>query len=294
MTCHHGSSLHYGHYTSYVRGPDGAWFNADDDDVSPVNIKTVLDDRAAYLLSYMRVGKGEKAPSAPPTPAARTESAPSSPAVKRRRDDSPPAPAAKRASVGGAVASARRPLVAVYGTTSDRRAKPSPLALDKYASGEEEGSDSDGLDAKVNKLARPRATPPADVNVLHPRPRALQLAPNAVSPIARPKNPSPAASASASTSAAGSAPGSPCSPRKLKGKFHRANPKHGVDARSHPHSHSHSHSHKGHHKRKPNALNPFAAGHAKPRSNARFNLAGREVSLPRKKGIIRNMRPRGL
>ncbi|KAK6904757.1 hypothetical protein I204_06641 [Kwoniella mangroviensis CBS 8886] len=55
VTCHRGVELRFGHYTSYVRGPHGQWFHADDNDVSPVKREEVLKDRTAYLLSYIRV-----------------------------------------------------------------------------------------------------------------------------------------------------------------------------------------------------------------------------------------------
>ncbi|ORY22139.1 hypothetical protein BCR39DRAFT_552280 [Naematelia encephala] len=59
VTCHRGVELRFGHYTSYVKGPQGAWFNADDDDMSPVSLSTVLHDKTAYLLWYMRVEDGD-------------------------------------------------------------------------------------------------------------------------------------------------------------------------------------------------------------------------------------------
>lgn len=60
VTCHRGTELRFGHYTSYVRGPSGQWFHADDDDVSPVQLEQVLNDKTAYLLSYIRVENGEE------------------------------------------------------------------------------------------------------------------------------------------------------------------------------------------------------------------------------------------
>lgn len=91
VTNHHGSSLHYGHYTSYVRGPDGAWYSADDEDVRPVQGKDVLHDRSAYLVSYMRIGKADKA-----TPVS-TPTAVLNGNAKREREDSP-SPVRKRPS----------------------------------------------------------------------------------------------------------------------------------------------------------------------------------------------------
>ncbi|WWC90143.1 uncharacterized protein L201_005076 [Kwoniella dendrophila CBS 6074] len=68
VTCHRGVELRFGHYTSYIRGPQGSWFHADDDDVSPSNLRTVLGDRTAYLLSYIRIPDD-----AVPTPGSRKE-----------------------------------------------------------------------------------------------------------------------------------------------------------------------------------------------------------------------------
>ncbi|WVQ85376.1 hypothetical protein IAT38_007541 [Cryptococcus sp. DSM 104549] len=55
VTCHRGAELRFGHYTSYVRGPTGQWFHADDEDMSAVSLEQVLSDKTAYLLSYIRV-----------------------------------------------------------------------------------------------------------------------------------------------------------------------------------------------------------------------------------------------
>lgn len=60
VTCHRGTELRFGHYTSYVRSPSGQWFHADDDDVSPVQLEQVLNDKTAYLLSYIRVENGKE------------------------------------------------------------------------------------------------------------------------------------------------------------------------------------------------------------------------------------------
>ncbi|WVQ94215.1 hypothetical protein IAU59_001293 [Kwoniella sp. CBS 9459] len=59
VTCHRGAELRFGHYTSYVKGPQGQWFHADDDDVSPVSLRQVLSEKTAYLLSYIRIPDGQ-------------------------------------------------------------------------------------------------------------------------------------------------------------------------------------------------------------------------------------------
>ena len=55
MTCHRGSELRFGHYTSYVKAPNGTWYHADDEDMTQVSLYTVQNDHTAYLLSYIRV-----------------------------------------------------------------------------------------------------------------------------------------------------------------------------------------------------------------------------------------------
>jgi mannosyltransferase OCH1-like enzyme len=67
VTCHRGAELRFGHYTSYVRGPQGAWFHADDEDMTPVPLSKVLNENTAYLLSYIRVGDTDQGPGARPT-----------------------------------------------------------------------------------------------------------------------------------------------------------------------------------------------------------------------------------
>jgi len=67
VTCHRGAELLFGHYTSYVRGPQGAWFHADDEDMTPVPLSKVLNENTAYLLSYIRVGDSDQGLGARPT-----------------------------------------------------------------------------------------------------------------------------------------------------------------------------------------------------------------------------------
>jgi hypothetical protein len=61
VTCHRGAELRFGHYTSYVRSPLGRWYQADDEDMSPVPLQQVISDKTAYLLSYIRVDGFESA-----------------------------------------------------------------------------------------------------------------------------------------------------------------------------------------------------------------------------------------
>ncbi|WVF66606.1 hypothetical protein IAT40_001346 [Kwoniella sp. CBS 6097] len=59
VTCHRGAELRFGHYTSFVKGPQGQWFHADDDEVNPVSLRQVLGEKTAYLLSYVRIPDGQ-------------------------------------------------------------------------------------------------------------------------------------------------------------------------------------------------------------------------------------------
>lgn len=134
VTCHHGSSLHYGHYTSYVKGSDGSWFECDDESVRPVRPSEVLQDRSAYLLSYMRVDDAAGGP--PSTPA--TPVAPVS--HKRQREEDSPSPNKRPNGVGkpnGVAKKAEAPALArlnqQYGSSSsssseDEDAKPKAKA----------------------------------------------------------------------------------------------------------------------------------------------------------------------
>jgi hypothetical protein len=65
VTCHRGSELRFGHYTSFVKAPNGTWYNADDEDMDKVSLKTALSAHTAYLLSYIRVSEEEFAAGAP-------------------------------------------------------------------------------------------------------------------------------------------------------------------------------------------------------------------------------------
>lgn len=199
VTCHHGSSLHYGHYTSYVKGGDGSWYECDDESVRSVRPSDVLQDRSAYLLSYMRVDD-TAGPSAAVGP---TTSANGMPAVsnKRQREDDSPSPN-KRQNGVTPNAKAVRP-VAVAETPILSRLE------QQYAS----SSSSD------------EGTPPVKATrVPLPAPVALPTPPS-TSPVASkaqpsPKAPKPSSAASAPSSPRASktsAPSSPRSPKNHKG-----------------------------------------------------------------------------
>ena len=70
VVIHVGGSATSGHYTAYVRKPQGdgsyQWFHLDDSHVERVSEKTVLKQRNAYLLFYCRKEVTMELPSPPP------------------------------------------------------------------------------------------------------------------------------------------------------------------------------------------------------------------------------------
>lgn len=50
---HEGFSMHSGHYYAYVKSITGQWYEADDESVRQVNVKTALS-QSAYILVYVR------------------------------------------------------------------------------------------------------------------------------------------------------------------------------------------------------------------------------------------------
>lgn len=51
---HVGSSMHSGHYFSYVRSPNNRWYKADDTTMTPCDINQVLAHHGAYILCYIK------------------------------------------------------------------------------------------------------------------------------------------------------------------------------------------------------------------------------------------------
>ena len=51
---HVGSSMHSGHYYSYVRSPNDRWYRADDTSMIPCDLKQVLTQHGAYILCYIQ------------------------------------------------------------------------------------------------------------------------------------------------------------------------------------------------------------------------------------------------
>ena len=58
---HVGSSMHSGHYYSYVRSPNNRWYKADDTCMTLCDLSQVLAQHGAYILCYIQETK-------PPTP----------------------------------------------------------------------------------------------------------------------------------------------------------------------------------------------------------------------------------
>ncbi|KAE8614470.1 hypothetical protein XENTR_v10008175 [Xenopus tropicalis] len=70
---HVGKSCNCGHYYCYVKAPNGEWYKMNDDTVTKVNMKTVLDQQA-YLLFYIRTeSRTESCSINDPSPSARTK-----------------------------------------------------------------------------------------------------------------------------------------------------------------------------------------------------------------------------
>lgn len=208
VTCHHGSSLHYGHYTSYVKGSDGTWFECDDESVRSVRPSEVLQDRSAYLLSYIRVddaaGQPSSAPSTPVVPAVTN---------KRQREEDSPSPN-KRPN--GAIA---KPNGVAKKAEAPALSRLNQQYASSSASSPSSSSDDEGdKPMKPAKVAAqlptpPKTSPPAAARPSTPPPpytRSGPLSPKAAKVPVSPRSPKSPKSKRA-----------PHSPRK--GKHHRPN-----------------------------------------------------------------------
>ena len=51
---HVGSSMHSGHYFSYVRSPNNCWYKADDTTMTQCDLNHVLKQHGAYILCYIK------------------------------------------------------------------------------------------------------------------------------------------------------------------------------------------------------------------------------------------------
>jgi ubiquitin carboxyl-terminal hydrolase 36/42 len=52
---HLGDTANDGHVYSHIRSPDGAWYKADDETISPIDLKHVLADNDSYILCYTKL-----------------------------------------------------------------------------------------------------------------------------------------------------------------------------------------------------------------------------------------------
>ncbi|CAF0802050.1 unnamed protein product [Rotaria sordida] len=52
---HQGEYVTNGHVFAYVRAPDGYWYKADDELVTPVHLDSVLNHKDAYILCYVKM-----------------------------------------------------------------------------------------------------------------------------------------------------------------------------------------------------------------------------------------------
>ncbi|WVR03142.1 hypothetical protein IAU60_000132 [Kwoniella sp. DSM 27419] len=204
VTCHRGAELRFGHYTSYVKGPQGAWFQADDDDVSPVSLREVLGDKTAYLLSYIRVPDGS-VPTPLGTPsklrngtlANGNESSPSANGHKRSRSDDSDE---EEEELENVLQPKRNGVVGPQQPMTIRKATPPP-ARKAEANSKGEGSESEEDEGEIppeipvkrfgsemkssKKLYQPTPIPPSRF-----------YGAQADSPIARPRGPVPSSPSS--------------------------------------------------------------------------------------------------
>jgi uncharacterized C2H2 Zn-finger protein len=51
---HVGSSMHSGHYFSYVRSPNNRWYKADDTTMTQCDLNQILTQHGAYILCYIK------------------------------------------------------------------------------------------------------------------------------------------------------------------------------------------------------------------------------------------------
>ncbi|CAF4917043.1 unnamed protein product [Rotaria sp. Silwood1] len=54
---HLGEDVTNGHIFAYVRAPDGYWYKADDELVTPVHLDAVLNNKDAYILCYVKMSQ---------------------------------------------------------------------------------------------------------------------------------------------------------------------------------------------------------------------------------------------
>ncbi|OXG35231.1 ubiquitin carboxyl-terminal hydrolase Ubp16 [Cryptococcus neoformans Ze90-1] len=186
VTCHRGTELRFGHYTSYVRGPSGQWFHADDDDVSPVQLEQVLNDKTAYLLSYIRVENGKEGLCESPAVKDRVNGLVNGNARGMRNDESESQSEAESSSHKSPSSIKRKP---TYDPEDPPRMKISAFVNNKTHASSPKESESSFSDEEENKM-------PPELPKFGYKPKPAIHAPAPVeassfytSPIARPSNP---------------------------------------------------------------------------------------------------------
>lgn len=64
---HAGHSCHSGHYYSYIKAPNGIWYQMNDTEVRQVSVNTVLNQHQAYILFYAAQSQSKPHTSNPPS-----------------------------------------------------------------------------------------------------------------------------------------------------------------------------------------------------------------------------------
>lgn len=82
---HLGYGCDSGHYFAYVKAPNGQWYRADDEDITPVSEKEVLDQNA-YMLFYQQ----DKVITTEPTPKQKEKSPSPPPAIQEPPSEAVP------------------------------------------------------------------------------------------------------------------------------------------------------------------------------------------------------------
>ncbi|BEJ11864.1 hypothetical protein CspHIS471_0203240 [Cutaneotrichosporon sp. HIS471] len=244
VICHHGYGPHSGHYTAYVRSPDGKWFEADDEEVRQVPPQRARADHSAYVLNYVRLTPEEeagflakreekKAAASAEAPAA----SPPSIGKRQREDDGAPTSSAKRVMsaprANGTPMSAngtpKASPVLKANTLNAPKANgtPTPSSLGKLQDGEEETPSSNTRIAATRADDTPKAnghmngTPNGALARLANYDSSSENETDEPTPGPRPGSFDP----TVPTSPKRSTPGSP---KKRKHKNHHADPKRGL------------------------------------------------------------------
>lgn len=289
-----------------MRGPDGKWFEADDEDVRQVSLHKVRGDHSAYVLNYVRLSPeewtdivakreaanaGAKAPQ-PLSATAKTAQLPSPGKRQREVDDTmsnqPISPARANAAVkANAVLKLLKPL-------SPAMANGTPTAPSSLGKHQRDDIESHSSNKRISPPATAEDTPKTYAHV-NGAPKSPSHAPNGA--LARLASYGSSDNEAEESPLPGPMPGSlgptlptsprrasaPLSPKKRKHKNHHADPKRGLHGVS-----------KG-------APMPFAVGrmpgkNTNMRTNGMLSPKGnpskREAHLGRQKGVFKRMQGR--